>query len=170
MRIRSFRIALLPIVAAVLGVFMLVSPARAQSYPDNVCTDGPGQCLNLWGNNQNSGALVKWYHYGNSGGNNDWDITVIGHVIGVNCTNNCWPFYPGSGLNARYNGNDVVKFAYWKNKSYCADQTNYDSGTDYGNLEIQPCAGNEDYQIFVWSGYGPRLRVGSPVYLLRQIQ
>jgi hypothetical protein len=155
MHIRSFRIALLPIAAAVLGVLMLVSPAKAQSFPDNVCTPGPSQCLNLWNNNQSNGARVKFLHYGNSGGYNNWDITVIGHVVGVNCNSNCWPFDVGSGLNGRYNGSDVVTFAYWDNKSYCMDQTLYETATEYGDLQINPCAGEEDYQMFVWTNtYG----------------
>lgn len=150
----SFLAAILSAIT-VLGIGLTSAPkALAQSFPDNVCTTGPGQCLNLWDNNQNNGALVKWYHFGNSGGNNDWDVTYLGKVIGDNCTTDCAPFTTGSGLNARYNGDYVLRFAYWKNQNYCAEQLDYGVGTESGDLEIGTCNATASYQQFVWSSEG----------------
>jgi hypothetical protein len=156
----SFLVAVLSAIT-VLGIGFTTAPkALAQSFPDNVCTPGPGQCLNLWDNDQNTGAPVKWYHYRNSGGYNNWDVQVVGTVVGDNCESDCYPFALGSELNSRYNGDDVLRFAYWNNTYYIADQSDYSTAIKEGNLEIAPEDGSK-YQLFVWSGEGYLIAVGA---------
>lgn len=157
-------IALPVIIAAALGVSLAATPASAQGYgPDNICTpathNGTHQCLNLWNNNQSSGAPIKYWQYGNNNPENKWEVEFTGrYVVGTNCTSNCWPFAPGSGYNSRYNGNPVEVYMYWNNHDYCMDQSAYSPQGDSGPLEIQPCFGDPE-QLFVYTSYDYQVAV-----------
>lgn len=162
--------ALPVIIAAALSAGIAAGPASAhsgpdkQSGPDNICTtftyNGTHQCLNLWNNNQSDGAPIKYYHFGGNNLENKWEIEFYRYVVGTNCTSNCWPFTPGSGYNATYNGDPVEVYMYWDDHNYCMDQGAYNPQSDSGNLEIQGCIGSDD-QLFVYTAYDFQVAVGA---------
>lgn len=165
--------ALPVIISAALGVAVTAGPASAsaghqwnQDLAVQVCTtntyNGHNQCLNLWNNNQASGAPIKYYHVNPYEANteNNWLSVVQGSVVGSNCGQpgqpNCWPFVTGSGYNSRYNNDPVYTFSYLANETMCIDQSAYNPGSDIGNLEIEPCglSSAPSSQLFVYTGSG----------------
>ena len=70
--------------------------------------------MNDWGGNLTTYAqAVRFYHYGNSGGNNRIFVTQIGTIHRV--TGGFQPFANGSGLNVRYDGRPVYQLQWGKN-------------------------------------------------------
>ena len=94
------------------------SPTRASSTsPLNACVlPEKSQCMNDWlGNLTQFAQAVRFYHYGNSGGNNRIYATNIGTIHGCGTSGGFQPFADGSGLNCRYNGQPVYQFQWGKN-------------------------------------------------------
>jgi len=139
------------LVGAGTGAAVATAPAAFAQEVVNICWDH--HCQNLWNNNRSSGAPVKFYQAGGNNLENKWQIYEIGTVNGQNCTTNCWPFAPGSGLNTRYNNNIVWQFVYYNDPRWCQDQSNYNANTDIGMLQIRACNSASSRQWFVQSTY-----------------
>jgi hypothetical protein len=125
----------------------------------NICTkvtySGNHQCLNMWNNGiPASGAAIKYYHHGTGNPENKWAPADDGAVVGVNCGQPgqriCWPFTTGSGMNARYNGDNVYVYEYGPDPSYCMDQGLYSSSSHSGKMILWEC-NNRATQQFVWT-------------------
>jgi hypothetical protein len=72
--------------------------------------------MNDWdGNLTQFAQAVRFYHYGNSGGNNRIYVTQIGTINGCGTSGGFQPFANGSGLNCRYNGRPVYQLQWGKN-------------------------------------------------------
>ena len=72
--------------------------------------------MNDWDGNLTTYAqAVRFYHYGNSGGNNRIFVTQIGTINGCGTSGGFQPFAKGSGLNCRYNGRPVYQLQWGKN-------------------------------------------------------
>ena len=93
------------------------SPARRATFPVNVCVlPAESQCMNDWGGNLGTYVqAVRFYHYGNSGGNNRIYLTNLGTINGCGTSGGFQPFANGSGLNCRYNGRPVYQLQWGKN-------------------------------------------------------
>jgi hypothetical protein len=134
----------------------------------NICTavtyNGNHQCLNLWNNNKNDGAGIRYYHHGSGNIENQWAPADDGAVVGVNCGQPgqpiCWPFTTGSGMNAKYNGDNVYVFEYGQSPTFCMDQGAYSSSYHTGNMRLWQCLNNSNQQ-FVWTGSDYNVNVGA---------
>jgi len=118
----------------------------------NICTNNAGSytCQNNWGGITAQGNPINFYPY-NSGTitNNKWAVNWVGYVNGSNCTNNCWPFTSGSGMNSRYNGRPVYIMEWGPSPSWCEDQGNYGPESEAGALVLGQCT----YDQFDWFVY-----------------
>jgi hypothetical protein len=131
------------------GVAIATAPEASAQQVVNICWNH--HCQNLWNNNRSFAAPVKFYHAGGNNLENKWQLVEIGTVNGQNCTTNCWPFAPGSGLNTRYHNNIVWQFQYYNDPRWCQDQSNYNVTSDSGQLQIQRCNSASSRQWFVQS-------------------
>jgi len=93
------------------------SPARRATFPVNVCVlPAKSQCMNDWDGNLGTYVqAVRFYHYGNSGGNNRILVIYINTISGCGTSGGFQPFANGSGLNCRYNGRPVYHLQWAKN-------------------------------------------------------
>jgi hypothetical protein len=141
------------------------SSPDAGSYPSQVCiASNPGlnQCINNWGGHVTSGNPINYYKKGSGGGYkyNNWDVTNVGTVS----TSPAWPFEVGSGLNAKYNGDEVLTFTYqgqYANPTdYCLDSGAYSLATGNGDLKLRGCGGTA-FQLYVWTKYSALVSVGA---------
>jgi hypothetical protein len=145
----------------ILGTGLGLSPAIPANAVliTNLCTaatyNGNHQCLNLWEGLLANGATIKYYHHGGGNIQNEWAPADDGAVVGVNCGGSgqriCWPFTTGSGMNAKYNGDNVYVFEYGQSPSWCMDQGKYNVYTHNGSLQLWRCLNNSNQQ-FVWTG------------------
>lgn len=83
-----------------------ISPDTLYADGYQIC-NGSEQCLNDW-NGGGPGTLTRWYQYGESNPENQWNWWYEGTVSPTQS----WPFTAGTGLNNDYDGNPVYKFAY----------------------------------------------------------
>ena len=167
-----FRIAapvtgLLAVTGVLLATGLNVVPARAQVVANNICTpptttESPtaddAQCLNLTNGDVADGTPIQfWVNDAQGEANNAWTATIIGTVKdgegGV-----LWPFDDGSGLNTRYNGDNVYQFSFEFDESYCVIQTTFTE------LELDGCA-STTYEDFVLSQDGYLICAGASNYL-----
>jgi hypothetical protein len=99
--------------AALVGSQAAGSPAAAAAHTVNVCVMPAGlgsQCMNDWDGNLSTYAqAVRFYHYGNSGGNNSIYLNSHGTIHGCGTSGGFQPFANGSGLNCRYDGRPVYQ-------------------------------------------------------------
>src|SRR5690349_3242305 len=137
------------LVGTATGATLATAPAAFAQQVVNICWNH--HCQNLWNNNRSFAAPVKFYHAGGNNLENKWQLVEIGTVNGENCTSNCWPFAPGSGLNTRYQNNIVWQFQYYDDPRWCQDQSNYSVTADAGQLQIQRCNSASSRQWFVQS-------------------
>jgi len=93
------------------------SAAAAAAPPVNVCVlPAESQCMNDWDGNLGTYVqAVRFYHYGNSGGNNRILVIYINTISGCGTSGGFQPFANGSGLNCRYNGRPVYHLQWAKN-------------------------------------------------------
>ena len=153
------------LVAAIGAALAIGIPAAsaAPSFPSNVCIPSSSgnatQCWNDWHGNLIQGSpAVRFYHYGNSGGYNAIDITNLGTIN----TNGGWqPFTIGSELNSRYNGDMVLKFAWWRNgKASDTCIAGYGANQNSVNATCNPTSG-ADVLWFVYTSYSDLVSVGA---------
>src|SRR5579859_5547779 len=132
------------------------TPAVTQ-FSDNVCIPPKTQCMNDWNGNLSIGAqAVRFYHYGNSGGNNSILVTLIGTITRPG---GFQPFANGSGLNADLNGRPVYQLQWWRNgKPTAVCIAGLDPNTNAFN---DPCSGSGSSVWFAWSSYGALISVGA---------
>jgi hypothetical protein len=150
-------------VSAALAIGIPAASAAVPSYPDNVCipnsSGDASQCWNDWLANLTLGSpAVKFYHYGNSGGNNAIDVQYVGQI---DSSGSFQPFSDGSGLNDRYNTNNVYKFAWWRNgqaSNVCI--AGYGANQNAVNASCTPSSG-ADVDYFVWTKYSDLVSVGA---------
>ena len=153
-RLTALVTALLAVAGMVLGSGLNAASASAQSLGTvKICTTNtsPAACLNDRNGTVSAGAVIQFWENNSQGAaNNSWVVNVIGTVKdGQNGV--YWPFDVDSGLNARYNGDDVIQFNLNKDTGYCADQGAFSGQTAEGILRIERCA-SSTYQDFVLSG------------------
>ncbi len=115
--------------------------------------------MNDWYGNLTPGAAaVRFFHYGNSGGNNAIDVQYVGTI---DTSGSFQPFSDGSDLNDRYNGDNVYKFAWWRNGE--ASDTCIAGYGNNANSVNAGCnlTGNEDVLWFAWSSESFLVSVGA---------
>jgi len=164
--LRKWRIITASLILAAATVMSLAvvtasTPAANADQLLNICTiTSPAQCQNKWGSITAGGIPVNYYHYQAGNVNNRWAVNWKGYVNGSNCTNNCWPFDSGSGMNSRYNGRPVYQMVLGSNPSFCEDQGNYNVVSQAGDMWIQQCENIND-QYFVYSAANYLIPVGA---------
>jgi hypothetical protein len=91
------------------------------------------------------GTILQFWTEGTT--YNFWNWWYEGTVNGANCTSNCWPFTPGTGINTYYQGSPVWKFAFapnTKGTGNCISQQLYTGGSSstgvLANLNTATCA------------------------------
>lgn len=100
---------------------------------------------NNWNGTVANGNNINYNNVHNDG-YNDWCVDEINVVKGTNCTGNqCEPFAPGSGLNARYDGRPVWIICWAHNDNYCIDFGQYDTGVHNGRAILH--AGTADARL-----------------------
>jgi hypothetical protein len=73
-------------------------------------------CINDWnGDLTVPTQAARFFHYGNSGGNNRILVTLIGTISGCGTSGGFQPFADGSDLNCRYNDRPVYQLQWAKN-------------------------------------------------------
>jgi hypothetical protein len=129
----------------VLGI-SLSTGTPAHAAPRTPAVTGPyfcdvygyPMCLNEWNGNTGNGQPIKMYQYGNSNEAYSFDEESIcsgGHYVDPR---GC-PFAPGSGLNTRFAGDDIVQIEYASNTSCLGTNTttaqavNQNCNDGYGN-------------------------------------
>ena len=115
-------------------------PALAQSaHPSQICLPNPSQCMNNWAGHLAVGNPVNYYKYGTSITNNNWAVTFV-ETINTSCGGpSCQPFADGTGLNARYNGQQVYEFPVWGQTEYCAGGSYYNATNNTGQVTLTYC-------------------------------
>jgi len=132
--------------------------------PVNVCipqltTGNPTQCMNDWNGTLANGPVFRFYHYGNSNGFNAVYVLNVGTIRQV--SGGFQPFTDGSGLNARYNGNNVYEFEWSRNgTSQNACIAGYGPNANSVNA---PCdiTGSHTVLWFVLTDYNGYVSVGA---------
>jgi hypothetical protein len=141
-----------------------ITAASAQSFPDNICipqggTGNATQCMNDWNGNLTQGAqAVRFYHYGNSGGFNAIDVQYVGTI---DTSGSFQPFDNGSGLNTRYNGRPVYKFAWWRNggpTNTCIAGYSYNANSFNEACNV---SSGQNQLWFAYTSYSDLVSVGS---------
>jgi hypothetical protein len=133
------------------------SLARAHAaFPINICLPPKTQCMNDWNGNLDLGAEpVRFFHYGNSGGNN----AIVAQLIGTINTNGGFePFTNGSNLNARYNSRPVYEFEWYRNgggTGICIAGDSYNA-----NPFNEECNSGSGSLFYAYSSYSFLISVG----------
>lgn len=153
-RVTALVTGLLAVAGMVLGIGLNTAPALAQSLGTSyICTTNasPNACINNTLGTLQPHGLQFWANNSEGAADNSWVPNVIGHVTNDPC-GETWPFDCGSGLNDRYNGDDVIQFNLAKNNEYCMDQGNFAGSDTEGVLRLYGCASSTN-QDFVLSDY-----------------
>jgi hypothetical protein len=115
--------------------------------------------MNDWTGNLTPGLPnVRFWHYGNSGGFNAIDVQ---YVNTIERPGGFQPFSNGSNLNATYNGDNVYKFAWWRNggpSNTCI--AGYGANQNSVNATCNPSSGQE-VLWFVWTKFSALVSVGA---------
>jgi hypothetical protein len=162
-RIAALVTALITVAGVVAGIGFDATSALAISSSDIICTPpnaSPSQCINNTAGHATSGNLIQFWQDTPLGlRNNTWEVTLVGTVKsgqgGV-----LWPFPDGSGLNSRYNNNNVYQLKWYVNQNWCASGYNFDLVGEQGPLQLASCSPGAINQYFVFSKYGFLIPVG----------
>jgi hypothetical protein len=135
-------------------------PYNVGSY--GVCNSA-SYCINDTAGNLNSGNVLQvWQNSPEGANNNSWLALYVGTVRGTNCTTNCWPFVPGSGFNAEFNGEWVTNFEFFKGQSDMTDKCIVDAtGYEDNYVQLGNCSSysSDDQQSWqVWGDGGYRIK------------
>lgn len=134
------------------------SPARRATFPVNVCVlPAKTPCMNDWNGDLNLGSqAARFYHYGNSGGNNRILVTYVNTISGCGTSGGFQPFTDGAGLNCDYNGRPVYRLQWAKNgpSGVCI------AGYDYSDWPINDECSAGAGVWFVYSKYSALISVG----------
>jgi hypothetical protein len=139
--------------APTLPATSLTPVARNQATPDAtygyLCADsGDGLCLNRSGCGTGYGTAVLTWTHETSSCDHLGGLNQLGQMCGSGVVTSTCPFTVGSGLNSRYQGQEIMDIQF--STGQCAGDDGYGGGA------LEPCPdssgnGGGDGTIFIWN-------------------